>query len=132
VIALGETAVGVALMIGLFVSIAAFLGAMMNFSYMLPGLAGVNAHLFLPAFALPASWKGQDGSVSIATSCPYWEHLGSRPSPGAAPSSLIADQISPHVVYDPRPLSSGTVPIGPVYRPPTRVVIGSGGEEADM
>ncbi|HVC81899.1 MAG TPA: hypothetical protein VNL35_15505 [Chloroflexota bacterium] len=57
VIALGETAVGVALMIGLFVGIAAFFGATMNFSYMLTGVAGVNPLLFLLAFALMAGWK---------------------------------------------------------------------------
>jgi thiosulfate dehydrogenase [quinone] large subunit len=56
-IAIGETAVGIALLLGLFTGIAAFFGATLNFSYMLTGVSGVNPLLFLLAFTLMAAWK---------------------------------------------------------------------------
>lgn len=57
VIALGEAAVGVALIVGALVGIAAFFGGAMNFSYMLTGVAGVNPLMFALTLGLIAGWK---------------------------------------------------------------------------
>lgn len=57
VIALAEVAVGIALIIGLFTAVAAFGGALMNFSFMLAGTASTNPVLFLIAVLLILAWK---------------------------------------------------------------------------
>jgi thiosulfate dehydrogenase [quinone] large subunit len=57
VIAIGEFAVGVALILGVLVGIAAFFGGLMNFSYMLTGIAGVNPVMFLLTVLLIVAWK---------------------------------------------------------------------------
>jgi thiosulfate dehydrogenase (quinone) large subunit len=57
VIALGESAVGIALILGALVGIAAFFGGAMNFSYMLTGVAGVNPLMFVLTLGLIVGWK---------------------------------------------------------------------------
>lgn len=56
-VAIGEFLVGVALVLGAFVGIAAFFGGLMNFSYMLAGSASTNPVLFLLAVLLILAWK---------------------------------------------------------------------------
>jgi len=56
-IAIGETSVGVALILGAFVGIAAFFGATMNFSFLLAGTTSTNPVLFLFAVLLMLAWK---------------------------------------------------------------------------
>jgi thiosulfate dehydrogenase [quinone] large subunit len=56
-IAFGETAVGIALVIGAFVGVAAFFGAFMNFNYLLAGTASTNPVLFALAILLVLGWK---------------------------------------------------------------------------
>jgi thiosulfate dehydrogenase [quinone] large subunit len=56
-IAYGEFLVGVALIIGAFVGIAAFFGALMNFNFMLAGSASTNPVLFVLALLLIFAWK---------------------------------------------------------------------------
>ena len=56
-IAIGETCVGIALILGAFVGIAAFFGAFMNFNFMLAGAASTNPVLFLGAVCLMLAWK---------------------------------------------------------------------------
>lgn len=56
-IVFGEILVGVALILGAFVGIAAFFGAVMNFSFMLAGSASTNPVLFLGAVILMLAWK---------------------------------------------------------------------------
>lgn len=41
-VAIGEVVIGVALILGLFTGIAAFLGSVLNFSFVFAGTAGVN------------------------------------------------------------------------------------------
>lgn len=53
----GELAVGIALVLGAFVGIAAFFGAFMNFNFMLAGTASTNPVLLLLATFLMLSWK---------------------------------------------------------------------------
>lgn len=56
-VAYGEVIIGVALILGLFTGIAAFFGAMLNFSFMLAGSAGVNPMFFLVEILLILAWR---------------------------------------------------------------------------
>lgn len=56
-ISYGELLVGVTLICGAFVGIAAFFGAFMNFNFMLAGSASTNPVLFLGAVVLMLAWK---------------------------------------------------------------------------
>ncbi len=56
-IAFGETAVGVGLILGAFVGIAAVGGAFMNLNFMLAGSASTNPVLLLLGFLLVLAWK---------------------------------------------------------------------------
>ena len=56
-VAIGEVAVGVALIIGAFVGIAAFFGALMNWNYLMAGALSSNPLLFIGALALILAWK---------------------------------------------------------------------------
>ncbi|MDR5683188.1 MAG: DoxX family membrane protein [Armatimonadota bacterium] len=57
VVAYGEVLVGVALVLGAFVGIAAFFGAFMNWNFMMAGTASTNPVLFLLAILLILAWK---------------------------------------------------------------------------
>ena len=57
VVAIGETLIGIALIVGAFTGIAAFFGALMNFNFMLAGSASSNPVLFLIAIGLILAWK---------------------------------------------------------------------------
>ncbi|HXF83677.1 MAG TPA: DoxX family protein [bacterium] len=56
-IAYGELAVGVALVIGAFVGVAAFFGAFMNWNFMMAGSASTNPMMFTVAILLIMAWK---------------------------------------------------------------------------
>lgn len=53
----GEILVGVALILGAFVGIAAFFGAFMNWNFMMAGSASTNPMLFVAALGLIFAWK---------------------------------------------------------------------------
>jgi thiosulfate dehydrogenase [quinone] large subunit len=53
----GEMLVGIGLIVGAFVGIAAFFGALMNWSFMMAGSASTNPVLFLLAVLLIMAWK---------------------------------------------------------------------------
>lgn len=57
VVAYGELAVGIALILGLFTGIAAFFGTFMNFNYLLAGTVSTNPILFLLQLFLILAWK---------------------------------------------------------------------------
>ncbi len=57
VIALGELAIGIALILGLFTGIAAFLAGMLSMSFGLAGVAGVNPVFFLGEVLLVLGWR---------------------------------------------------------------------------
>jgi thiosulfate dehydrogenase [quinone] large subunit len=57
VIVLGELAIGVGLIVGAFVGVAAFSGALMNMNFMLAGSASTNPVPFLLAVGLMLAWK---------------------------------------------------------------------------
>jgi thiosulfate dehydrogenase [quinone] large subunit len=54
---IGETLVGVALILGLFTGIAAFFGSFMNMNYLLAGTVSINPLLFVIATWLVLAWK---------------------------------------------------------------------------
>jgi len=56
-IALGEAAVGLGLLLGILTGIAAFFGATMNFSYLLTNFVSVNPPFLVLAICLMAAWK---------------------------------------------------------------------------
>lgn len=57
VIAFGETAVGIGLILGAFVGVAAVAGGFMNMNFMLAGSASSNPVLLILAIALVLAWK---------------------------------------------------------------------------
>ena len=57
VVAFGELAVGIGLLVGALVGIAAFFGALMNMSFLLAGSASSNPVLFTMAIGLMLAWK---------------------------------------------------------------------------
>jgi thiosulfate dehydrogenase [quinone] large subunit len=57
VIAIGEVTVGILLIVGAFVGLAALTGAFMNFNFMLAGSASTNPLLFLIAVLVLLGWK---------------------------------------------------------------------------
>lgn len=56
-VSVGEVVIGVALIVGLFTGIFAFLGAFMNFNFMLAGTTSTNPVLFTIAVFLILAWK---------------------------------------------------------------------------
>ena len=56
-IAVGETLIGVALILGAFTGIAAFFGGLMNWNFVMAGTASSNALLFAIATWLVLAWK---------------------------------------------------------------------------
>jgi thiosulfate dehydrogenase (quinone) large subunit len=56
-IVIGELAVGIALLVGALVGIAAFFGVVMNMSYLLAGSTSVNPIMFALAIGLILAWK---------------------------------------------------------------------------
>jgi len=57
VIALGEVAVGIALIVGAFVGVAALFGAFMNFNFLMAGSASINPVMFVVAMLVIFGWK---------------------------------------------------------------------------
>ena len=57
VIAYGELLIGIALILGAFVGIAAFFGAFMNWNFMMAGTASTNPMLLTAAVLLILAWK---------------------------------------------------------------------------
>ncbi len=56
-VAFGEFFIGIALILGLFVGIAAFFGGFMNWNFMMAGSASTNPLLFVAAITLILAWK---------------------------------------------------------------------------
>jgi len=56
-VAFGEALIGIALILGAFVGVAAFFGAFMNWNFMLAGTTSSNPLLFVTAILLVLAWK---------------------------------------------------------------------------
>src|SRR5438552_13627123 len=75
-IAIGETVIGAALILGLFTAVAAFCGGMLTMSFGLAGVAGVNPLFFLVEVLLILAWRnagyyGLDRYVLPALGTPW-------------------------------------------------------------
>jgi thiosulfate dehydrogenase (quinone) large subunit len=57
VVSVGEFLIGVGLILGAFVGVAAFFGALMNWNFMMAGSASTNPMLFILAIVLILAWK---------------------------------------------------------------------------
>jgi thiosulfate dehydrogenase [quinone] large subunit len=89
-ITFGEIAVGIGLLTGTLVGIAAFFGALMNMSFLLAGSASVNPVLFTFAIGLILAWKvagyyGIDRWLLPRIGVPWHATVGTR-SPTATPT----------------------------------------------
>ncbi|HWQ13026.1 MAG TPA: DoxX family membrane protein [Roseiflexaceae bacterium] len=87
-IAYGELLVGIALILGAFVGIAAFFGAFMNWNFIMAGAASTNGMLFVLAVLLMLGWKvagwyGLDRFLLPLVGTP-WEPGFKRAAPSAA------------------------------------------------
>lgn len=91
-ITLGEIAVGLGLLTGTLVGIAAFFGALMNMSFLLAGSASVNPVLFTFAIGLILAWKvagyyGVDRYLLPRLGVPWHARVATgRGGPGSAPA----------------------------------------------
>lgn len=87
----GEILVGIALIVGAFVGISAFFGALMNWSFIMAGAASTNAVLFTLAVLLMLAWK-----VAGYIGLDYWllAWLGT-PWRSKVPSAIDEQRISP-------------------------------------
>ncbi len=56
-VSVGETLVGIALILGMFTGFAAFFGGFMNFNYLMAGTVSVNPMFLVLAVALMLAWK---------------------------------------------------------------------------
>jgi thiosulfate dehydrogenase [quinone] large subunit len=91
VIAFGETAVGLGLVFGAFVGIAAVSGAFMNLNFMLAGSTSSNPVLLLLGFLLVLAWKtagyiGLDRFLLPILGTPWKAPKVEIPSPVTAPA----------------------------------------------
>ncbi len=89
VIVFGELAIGIGLIVGAFVGVAAFFGAFMNMNFLLAGTTSSNPVLFALAVLLMLAWKiagyyGLDRVLLPVLGTP-WERVPAAPS--AAPAT---------------------------------------------
>jgi thiosulfate dehydrogenase [quinone] large subunit len=93
-VAYGEILIGIALIVGAFVGVAAFFGGFMNWNFIMAGTASTNALLFVIAIVLMLAWKvagwyGLDRYLLPLVGTP-WTWGGERPKtggPAAAPTA---------------------------------------------
>jgi thiosulfate dehydrogenase (quinone) large subunit len=93
VITYGELAIGLGLLVGAFVGIAAFFGALMNMSFLMAGTVSTNPVLFFAAILLILAWKnagylGLDRFLLPVLGTPW-----RQPKPEVTPASPV---IAPH------------------------------------
>ena len=92
-IPIGETAVGIGLLLGALVGFAAFFGSLMNMSFMLAGSASTNPVLFTLAIGLMLGWKvagyyGLDRWLLPVLGVPWRSHIDApHPTPPPSPST---------------------------------------------
>jgi thiosulfate dehydrogenase (quinone) large subunit len=92
VIAIGETAIGIALILGLFTAVAAFFAGMLSVSFGLAGVAGVNPAFFVMEVFLILAWRnagyyGLDRYVLPMLGTPW--HRGKLFEPHQPVASLV-------------------------------------------
>jgi thiosulfate dehydrogenase [quinone] large subunit len=88
-VAIGETLVGVALILGAFTGIAAFFGILMNFNYLLSGAVSINPILLALGILIVTAWKtagwfGMDRWLLPALGTPWRPGYVFKGEPGPA------------------------------------------------
>jgi thiosulfate dehydrogenase (quinone) large subunit len=91
-IAFGELAVGVALVLGAFTGLSAFFGSLMNMSFLLAGSASTNPVLFTMAIGLILGWKvagyyGLDRYLLPFLGTPWGAQVRTVPIPASGATS---------------------------------------------
>ncbi len=89
VVALGETLVGIGLILGAFTGLAAFFGAFMNFNYLMAGTVSVNPMFLVIGVTLLLAWKisgriGLDYFIVPRLGAVWSERKGSNAAPVGA------------------------------------------------
>ena len=90
-VAYGEFVIGVALIVGAFVGIAAFFGAFLNWNFVMAGAASTNGMLFALAVVLMLAWKvagwyGLDRFLLPIVGTPWtWRSAEARTPPPVNP-----------------------------------------------
>lgn len=105
IVAVGELVIGAALILGLLTGIAAALGALLNFSFVFAGTAGVNPAMIIVSVAIILAWRnagwfGLDRKVLPALGTPW--HRGTtidlrthrRHEPEPEPAGSDQEQVS--------------------------------------
>ncbi len=92
-IAYGELLVGIALILGMFVGIAAFFSGFMNWNFMMAGSASTNPLLFVAAVSLVLAWKvagyiGLDYFLLPSLGTPWGRKRKAQASEQAAPAPV--------------------------------------------
>ncbi len=98
-VAVGELVIGALLILGLFTGIAAALGALLNFTYIFAGTAGVNPlYIIISGFLIlawrVAGWYGLDRWVLPKLGTPWQRRAGvqrDEPPPGERPLDEVVD-----------------------------------------
>jgi thiosulfate dehydrogenase (quinone) large subunit len=91
-VTLGELAIGVGILVGALVGIAAFFGATMNMSFMLAGSASTNPVLFFFGVGLILAWRvagyyGVDRYLLPMLGVPWGAKVGTTPTLPGGPAS---------------------------------------------
>lgn len=90
-VAVGEVVIGIALILGAFTGIAAFLGVVLNFSFIFAGTAGVNPAFLIVGLLLMLAWRnagwyGLDRWLLPMLGTPWRRAQPARSSPGDRPA----------------------------------------------
>jgi thiosulfate dehydrogenase [quinone] large subunit len=93
-VAYGEILIGIALILGAFVGVAAFFGGFMNWNFIMAGTASTNALLFVIAIVLMMAWKvagwyGLDRYLLPLVGTP-WTWGGAPTNKGGTPQARAA------------------------------------------
>jgi thiosulfate dehydrogenase [quinone] large subunit len=94
-IAIGEVLVGVGLILGIFVGIAAFFGAFMNWNFGMAGSASTNPLLFAAGILLVLAWKtagyyGVDRYLLPRLGTPWGRNKSTAPTTATQSSPSVA------------------------------------------
>ena len=93
-VAWGELLIGIALIIGAFVGVAAFFGMFMNWNFIMAGAASTNGLLLVAAFLLVLAWKvagyiGADYFLLRWLGVP-WKTRETSPPPASTPTGQLS------------------------------------------
>ena len=94
-VAIGEFTVGVCLILGAFIGVAAFMGGFMNWNFIMAGSASSNPLLFVAAIVLVLAWKtagyyGADRFLLPLIGTPWGRNKKTEPVSSAAEEAVTA------------------------------------------